>query len=183
MAGVIPFGGFDQETVKKAYDEILEDCHHFNIATEYHDLPSWVAGEGAKGVAEEIMTGWGTEGSIQDNPIHQLLDYNMHLDDEDLFDLLVETVKQHAERLEQKPSLDTKIRSVAHYAESKAVRDAVLESDRLRNLTLDACYKIPGYEMLPREDRNKLYDLVKKAVSLSLNKGPVAKMPDPQQFR
>lgn len=183
MANVVPVAPFDQETVKKAYDEILEECHYFNIATEYQDLLSWVAAEGAKGVAEEIMTGWGTEGTIKDNPIHQLLDDNMHLEDEDLFDLLVDIVTQHTEVLKQKPSLAAQIRSVAHYAENKEIRDAVLESDRLRNLTLNACYKIPGYEKLPREDKGRLYDLVKKSVSLSLIKEPTVKKPDLERSR
>jgi len=68
----------------------------------------------------------------------------------------------------KKPSLDDKIRSVAHYAENETVRDAVLQSDKLRNETLDACEKIPGYALLPKEDKNRLYDMVKKAVSLSI---------------
>ena len=69
----------------------------------------------------------------------------------------------------RKTSLDAQIRSVASYAKNKKVQDAVHESDELRNMTLDACYKIPGYEQLPLKDKNKLYDLVKKSVLLSMD--------------
>lgn len=69
-----------------------------------------------------------------------------------------------------KPTLDSRIRSVANYAEKKKVKEAVQESDKLRNMALDACYKIPGYDLLPPKDKNKLYDVVKTSISLSLTK-------------
>lgn len=68
----------------------------------------------------------------------------------------------------RKASLASQIRSVAHYAENESIKEAVLESDVLRNKTLNACYDIPGYEKLSREDKNKLYDLVKKSISLCM---------------
>lgn len=81
---------------------------------------------------------------------------------------------KHPDSIEnRKPALDSRIRSVAHYTESKEIQKAVLDSDVLRNETLNICYKIPGYQRLPREDANKLYDLVKKAISLSKEKTPV----------
>lgn len=71
----------------------------------------------------------------------------------------------------RKPALDDRIRSVAHYAENIAAKEAVQESDKLRKMTLDACYDIPGYTYLPKEDKKKLYDMVKKSISLSLSMG------------
>jgi len=46
------------------------------------------------------------------------------------------------------------------------MKKALVQSDALRNQTLNVCYSIPGYNKLHREDKNKLYDLVKKAISL-----------------
>lgn len=59
------------------------------------------------------------------------------------------------------------VRSVAHFAENENVQDGVLQSDRLRKQTLDVCQGIPGYSALPREDKNKLYDLIKKSILAS----------------
>ena len=75
-----------------------------------------------------------------------------------------------AKKLRFKPSLSSQIRSAGYYAESQEVKKAVLESDALRNETLHICYGIPGYTLLSREDKIKLYDLVKKSVSMNLNR-------------
>lgn len=69
---------------------------------------------------------------------------------------------------QRKVPLDDRIRSVAQFAGNKTVRTVVLESDEIRKKALDTCYKIPGYENLDKEDKNKLYDLVKKAVTSEL---------------
>lgn len=76
----------------------------------------------------------------------------------------------HETKVTKKPSLDDRIRSVAHYAENETVKESLQQSDKIRNMTLDACYNIPGYTYLQREDKKKLYDMVKKSVSLSLSK-------------
>lgn len=61
--------------------------------------------------------------------------------------------------------------SVAHFADNREVKGAVLQSDALRKQILDVCHQIPGYKDMPHEDKNRLYDLVKKSVSLSQAKG------------
>ena len=78
---------------------------------------------------------------------------------------LRDQIQAASSRNDSKPS-DTVI-SIANYADDPAVKEAVLASDTLRHKTLDVCYKIPGYNALPRPDRNKLYDLIKQAVTLS----------------
>lgn len=60
--------------------------------------------------------------------------------------------------------------SVGRFAENDEVREAVSESDVVRNRTLDVCYRIPGYEKLPAEDKNALYDLVKKSIVMAQDK-------------
>lgn len=55
--------------------------------------------------------------------------------------------------------------SVAHFADTAQMRDAILRSDELRHMTLDACYNIPGYLNLEREDQKQLYTLVQKALT------------------
>jgi hypothetical protein len=51
--------------------------------------------------------------------------------------------------------------SVAYFAETEEIRNAVLQSDTIRRRTLKACYEIPGYEALPLSDKNRAYDAVK----------------------
>ena len=63
--------------------------------------------------------------------------------------------------------LSDSVISVAHYAKNEEMKKTVLQSDALRNQTLDVCYRIPGYVKLSLADKNKLYGLVKKAISVS----------------
>lgn len=84
----------EQTKRNKAYAEILEDCHHSGIATEYNDFFSWAACEGVDKVADEILAGWGVDGSIKGNKIHELLDSNVQKSNEDLYELLVKTISE-----------------------------------------------------------------------------------------
>lgn len=59
------------------------------------------------------------------------------------------------------------VRSVAAFAEED-VRKSVVMSDRIRKETLDRCYSLDGYKNLPREEKNKVYDRVKKEVEKEL---------------
>lgn len=56
------------------------------------------------------------------------------------------------------------VRNVGDFVEDDGMKRGLNKAAVLRNKALEACYKIPGYEKLPREDKNALYDLVKKAV-------------------
>ena len=60
--------------------------------------------------------------------------------------------------------------SVGRFADDETIEKGVLESDKVRNMTLNVCYSVPGYELLSREDGRKLYDAVKKAIELSFSK-------------
>lgn len=82
----------------------------------------------------------------------------------------VATMEEKAANKRKRP-LAAQILSAAHFAENNEVKAAVLESNALRNETLNVCYGIPGYKLLPREEKIKLYDLVKKSISLSRDKG------------
>ena len=53
---------------------------------------------------------------------------------------------------------------IGDFVDDSEKKKGLHDSFLLRNKTLDVCYGIPGYELLPRDERNKLYDLVKKAV-------------------
>lgn len=59
--------------------------------------------------------------------------------------------------------------SVAAYAQNDEVKRAIIESDNIRRLTLDACYAIPGYIDLALKDKNEIYDKTKAAL-LTANK-------------
>lgn len=76
---------------------------------------------------------------------------------------LADKIKEAAGRKES--GMHESVVSVAHFAENAEVKKAVLQSDALRNEVLNRCYGIPGYASLPLEDKNKLYDLVKKAAT------------------
>lgn len=77
-------------------------------------------------------------------------------------DFLVKTANEKSARF-----VTDSVVSVGQFVESSDAQKALLESDKLRNQTLDVCYGIPGYEKLALTDKNQLYDLVKKAVMLS----------------
>jgi len=77
-------------------------------------------------------------------------------------------------KTQRKPSLDDRIASVAEYTEDQGIKEAIRRSEQIRNQTLDICYEIPGYTKLPRSEANALYDLVKKAVTLSKEKEQMA---------
>lgn len=54
--------------------------------------------------------------------------------------------------------------NVAYFAETPEIKDTVLLSSRTRHLTLDRCYAIPGYENLPIEEKNRIYDKILKKI-------------------
>ena len=51
--------------------------------------------------------------------------------------------------------------SVAHFAKDETIKNTVLRSDEIRQKTLNYCYSITGYESLPLNEKNKIYDMVK----------------------
>ncbi len=51
--------------------------------------------------------------------------------------------------------------SVAHFAKDETIKNAVLRSDEIRQKTLNYCCSIVGYESLPLNEKNKIYDSVK----------------------
>lgn len=58
--------------------------------------------------------------------------------------------------------MSSSIISIAYFAKSKDAKAYILKSDTLRNMTLDYCYNIfPGYESLPPNAKNKVYDNVR----------------------
>lgn len=59
--------------------------------------------------------------------------------------------------------------SVGRYADDPRVRDAVLDSDRVRREALKRCYRVPGYARLPREEKNKIYDRIREEVKEEQN--------------
>ncbi len=146
------------QTCEDGFDYTLYDQNYRDIDGGQLDCPEMSMLE----ARTEILKSFGL-----DNQDLQLLVY------EDVLSNIDKALFSQGESYpfaDQKPSLDAQIRSVAHHGESKEVRDVVMESDKLRNMTLDVCYKIPGYKELPLEDKNKLYDMVKNAVSLSFSK-------------
>lgn len=57
---------------------------------------------------------------------------------------------------------------IGDFVEDSEMKKGLNDSFVLRNRTLDVCYKIPGYEKLPAEEKKQLYDLVKKAVEKNM---------------
>lgn len=51
--------------------------------------------------------------------------------------------------------------SVAYFTKNGTIKNAVLKSDEIRQKTLNHCYSITGYESLPLNEKNKIYDTVK----------------------
>lgn len=51
--------------------------------------------------------------------------------------------------------------SVAHFTKDETIKNAVLKSDEIRQKTLNHCYSITGYESLPLNKKNKIYDTVR----------------------
>lgn len=47
---------------------------------------------------------------------------------------------------------------VAYFAETPEIRNAVLFSSKIRHSALMRCHAIPGYENLPTEEKNRIYD-------------------------
>ena len=58
--------------------------------------------------------------------------------------------------------------SVAYYAENEEIKRSVLASDAIRRETLKACYSIEGYAALPLNEKNAIYDAIKKGIILLL---------------
>jgi hypothetical protein len=68
-------------------------------------------------------------------------------------------MKRKVERLMERMP-DTVI-SVAHFAKNKEIQDSVLQSDAIRHRTLKICSNIPGYDDLPLNVKNIVYDAIR----------------------
>jgi hypothetical protein len=54
----------------------------------------------------------------------------------------------------------TSVNSVGVYGECNEVKISVLESDKIRVYAQGFCKTIPGYDALPLESKNRIYDAV-----------------------
>ena len=54
--------------------------------------------------------------------------------------------------------------SVSAFAQNSKIAEAVRKSDSIRAETLNRCYAMSGYAELPRAEKNRIYDSVKKIV-------------------
>ena len=54
--------------------------------------------------------------------------------------------------------------NVSAFVEDEAMKKDLNRWANIRNTTLDICYAIPGYTDLELEQKNKVYDAVKKEV-------------------
>lgn len=80
---------------------------------------------------------------------------------------------------QEKPSLEAQIQEasvrlgsesvvgIGAFARDQETARDLNEAARVRNTVLDACYGTPGYGKLSLEDKNRMYDLVRKAVESS----------------
>lgn len=59
--------------------------------------------------------------------------------------------------------------SIAYFAENPEVMAAILQSDEIRRRALEICLAIPGYNELPLEEKNAIYDKVRDKISNELN--------------
>ena len=59
--------------------------------------------------------------------------------------------------------------SIAAVVEDMELRDAIIQSDYIRNETLNRCYAIPSYQYKNRRWKNRYYDLMKKKVIAELS--------------
>ena len=50
--------------------------------------------------------------------------------------------------------------SVAHFTDGET-REVILKSNEVRRKTLSTCYAIPGYDDMPLEGKNRIYDEIK----------------------
>lgn len=63
---------------------------------------------------------------------------------------------------------DTSVINIAYFAKTPEIRDAVLLSSKIRNMTLDRCYAIPGYATLTNEEKLRIYDTIRDTVTKEL---------------
>lgn len=59
--------------------------------------------------------------------------------------------------------------SVSYFVNDPAIKECIIASDDIRRKTLDSCYNIPGYDKLPRDEKNKIYDALIVQLKLTMN--------------
>ena len=60
--------------------------------------------------------------------------------------------------------------SAAAFADGET-RRGITRSDRTRQAILNKCYALPGYEALPLDEKNQLYDRMKQARQSEILRG------------
>lgn len=62
------------------------------------------------------------------------------------------------------------VAGIGDFVEDSEMKRGLNKAAILRSKTLDACYAIPNYAKLPLQDKNALFELVKKAVAMDFEK-------------
>jgi len=55
--------------------------------------------------------------------------------------------------------------NVGYFSENEEIRNELDKYTLIRNRTLDICYSIDGYEKLPLQEKNKIYDRISEKIS------------------
>lgn len=55
--------------------------------------------------------------------------------------------------------------NVGYYSDNQEIKSGLAKLASIRNITLERCYKIDGYEELPRKEKNIIYDRIREEVS------------------
>lgn len=55
--------------------------------------------------------------------------------------------------------------NIGYYSENPEIKSGLPKFALLRNMTLERCYKIKGYEELPLKEKNLVYDRIREEIS------------------